>query len=686
MLGTKVTSATTQLKTRLLTLWQKRTVLNGNYGKTLTLLVCWLLAMLVVIAQSGVITKGEDASLDSGWQMAIASTLQQGHILGRDVYFTYGPFSQLLYGLATVFTTSHSAFDSYGLMIVLHSLITITCLAVILMLIPQINWKYTLFVFIGCVVLNIALASFYYRSLFLVLTAVFLGRALAAGTPRHRLTWAASSGLLAFILQLWTFEMGLYAVMSAVTILVVLIGLSWRKLFRKDEILAVKELALILGIFMGIYLAGNLLISLLFKLTSSAYHNLFDYQILSFEVVRGYNYTFGQPWALSNIGTWVLALVIIYLIGTVAWYCRKVASREAYLLFCLLIASLFELKSAITRSDLGHIAYACLPLLLLFLLLGNDWLKAGKNIKVLWASLLLALIITWPMANLESFKVLGQVFDGKVSITGKIKQLTQQNTPGDRILPKDMLAAGDPNKAVLTFPYEYQYGIGFNKKIVAPFLQSYSAHTFSLQQFYIDTIAQNKDNLEIVYGLDGVVSAAIDGVQNVTRLPRIFEYIYNNFELKTHNLYGSGYMLLKARPKRHDMTSLTLSFSLEKTGSALYTYRLNQVARCSMIRLTPIVNYPIASLVGRPNNFLVDLWSQGNKLLETGLVTIETGKPFSTYISLVDPLKFDVYFSNEPVQTRQFDSIQIKYQPSGLFGVDPASLELTRLECINFQR
>ncbi len=68
------------------------------------------------------------------------------------------------------------------------------------------------------------------------------------------------------------------------------------------------------------------------------------------------------------------------------------------------------------------------------------------------------------------------------------------------------------------------------------------------------------------------------------------------------------------------------------------------------------------------------------------MVTIEPGKPFSTYISLVDSTKFDSYFTDEPVQTKLLDAVQIKIQPTGLFGVNPDSVELTKLECINFER
>jgi hypothetical protein len=318
--------------------------------------------------------------------------------------------------------------------------------------------------------------------------------------------------------------------------------------------------------------------------------------------------------------------------------------------------------------------------------LGHDWLRTGKNIKLVWAGLLIALIATWPPANLDSFKTIGQVFDGKISVSSRIQQMFNQDTPGDQIVPKGMLAAADPTKAILTFPYEYYYGLGFNKKIVAPVLQAYAAHTLDLQQYYIDNVALNKANLEILYGLDGVVSLSIDGVQNITRSPRIFEYIYKNFELKTRDLFGKGYMLLKARPERQDMTSASLAFSAEKATSNLYIYRFEEPTRCSMMRLTPKIDYPFTSLFGRPNNFLVEFWSNGKRFLKTGMVTIEPGKPFSTYISLVDSTKFDSYFTDEPVQTKPLDTVQIKIQPTGLFGVNPDSLELTKLECINFQR
>ncbi len=686
MLATRVKSTIIQIKPKLLALWQKRNLLDSNVGKALILLSCVSLGMIVGIVQTGIPTKGEDADLDSGYIMALASTFQQGYILGRDVYFNYGPLAQLINWLATLFTASHSAFDSFALMIVIYRLVSLVSLAGILMLLPQIRWKYTLVVFLGCFVLNIALESAYYRSLFLVLAAVLLARSLAARNRCHRLIMAACFGLLAFALQMFTFEIGIYAVVSAITVIVILAALSWRQLFRKGDLLPVKDLALTLGTLLGVYLLGNLLLSLVFKLTSASYKNLIDYQLFSLDLVRGYNYTFGVPWSLSNIGTWILALVIIYSVGLVIWYCKKLPVQEAYLLFSLLIFSLFELKSAITRSDLGHLAYACLPVLLLFLILGHDWLQTGGSIKLVWAGLFITLIASWPLANLDSFKTLGQVLDGKISVSAKVKQILEQNTPGDQIVPKGVLTAADPAKAILTFPNEYYYGLGFNKKIVAPIIQAYAAHTLNLQQYYIDTMAQNKANLEILYGLDGVNSLSIDSVPNITRSPLIFDYIYKNFEMKTRELFGKGYMLLKARPERQDMVSSTITFGTEKNNPNLYIYNFNEPAKCSMMRLTPKIEYPITSLIGRPNNLLAEFWWGGKRFQKTGMVTIEPGKPFSTYISLVDPTKFDSLFTNELMQTKPVDSIQIKIQPTGLFGVNPNSVELTKLECITFER
>lgn len=686
MLETEDKSIKAQFKTSLNTLWQKKRFFYRDRGKALVLLVCVLVGTIISIARTSAPANGADANLDSGYVMALAATLQQGYVLGRDIVFNYGPLAQIINWMATLFTANHSAFDSFALIIFFYRMLSLVLLAGILMLLPQLRWKFSLFIFLGCMVLNIAFDFTYYRSLFLLVAALLLARALAANTLRQRLILAGSCGLLAFTLQLFTFEIGIYAIISTVVIIAILSLLSWRQLFQNESHLPVNELALTLGTLLGFYLLGNLLLSFYFTLTSPGYNNFFDYQLLSLELVRGYAYTFGVTWELNDISTWILALVIIFSMGMVIWYCKKVPAIQAYQLFCLLVFSLVELKSAITRSDLNHLAYACVPILLLFLILGNNWTPTGWLVKLSWAGLLIALLVSWPLTNLESFKSLGQVFTGQVSVTANVKRILGQNTPGEQITLKGLAAAVDPAKSILIFPHEYYYGLGLNKKILAPTIQAYAAHTSGLQQYFVDKVAENKNNLEILYGMDGVVSLSIDSVPNITRSPLIFEYIYKNFMMKTRDLFGRGYMLLTAAPERQDMVSTPINFTTEQSIPGLYIYRFNVPTRCSLIRLTPKISYPFTSLLGRPNNLLVEFWSNDKRFQKTPIVNLEPGKPFSTYISLMDVTKFDSLFTNENIQTKPLDSIQVKIQPTGLFGVNPDSVELTRLECITFKR
>src|SRR5882672_9315044 len=54
-------------------------------------------------------------SIDTSWWLGLVAMFKQSAISGRDFQFTYGPLGQTVAGLATLVTTSHSAFDSLSI-------------------------------------------------------------------------------------------------------------------------------------------------------------------------------------------------------------------------------------------------------------------------------------------------------------------------------------------------------------------------------------------------------------------------------------------------------------------------------------------------------------------------------------------------------------------------------------------
>jgi hypothetical protein len=133
--------------------------------------------------------------------------------------------------------------------------------------------------------------------------------------------------------------------------------------------------------------------------------------------------------------------------------------------------------------------------------------------------------------------------------------------------------------------------------------------------------------------------------------------------------------------------SQELAFTTQPWNGQLLTLKLNERATCSLLRLTPKINYPIFSLVGRPSQLNVKIWSHGKILQESGLFAIEPGKPFSTYISLMGQEQFYTIFSNTlPVQAKEWDSLQMLPLATAFLSISPSAVDVGKVECISFKR
>ncbi len=667
------------------------------YSKLLAGLAGFFFVLILAISKMYNYDQGTDVGLDADWFMALAYTWQHGQIIGRDIFFTYGPLTQVITYLFTLFNVTGSVFNSFalafwGLMVV--SLVSF-CLAIAL--IKQIGWKYTLFLFLAFTILGLIEESFSYRVWLPVVFAIGLAHTMARSAATRRLIWSGLTGLGIVLLQLFSSDTGIYSITaSLITLLSFTLLAFFSRVLKITGLLRARSYLYMALCLAGGFTAGNLLVSLFFTLSSSNYGGFFDYQSTTIELIRGYNNTFGTEWLLPWTTTIIFTLVLIYTIWFVVIHLTRLKTEQAYLLSSLLVVGVFQLKSAIVRSaDTGHFLLACQPLVFLFLLLGYDWLETGTQKfawleivkrKFVWLGLVVLLVVSLPSTGLQSFEQLAQIAGGKISLSLKLKDSLTHQVPQANIVPAGLLEATDPSKDVLIFPYEYHIGIGLNKKIVNPSIQAYIAHTTLLQEKYVEDLDHQKGQFEVVYGIDKFVSLPIDSVDNITRSPVIFDYIYHNFRLKTPELYGKGFMLLTPTPTRSDLQNTSLPFTSSGSVGTSLRYKLNQAVSCSLLRLTTRVTYPIFSLIGRPNQFNIRVSWGSTVLKKTGVLALKTAEEFSTYVQLFDNNKLLKVFGNEPVQKTKIDNLLISPKPTGLFEVNPSSFELSKIECVNFDR
>jgi hypothetical protein len=664
-----------------------------SYLKAITIIIWMVVTLVEVITVIQPINPQDKIiSLDDSWLIGLPAQLQNGAWSGRDFYFTYGPLWQVITLIGSSLSNSTSIDGSPTINLAI-SIVEIGLIGLSVALIRQLNARHTIILLSVIFVLNFQGAMLFARPMSTVVCILLVQRCLASPSPRNRIIWAVSGGLAFMLAQLISADLGVYTVLGAIAALLffTLASLFKDRLHRPD-LLTPRNYLTILGILVGTYLAANLLTSLVFSLTSPNYQGFFDYQIYNYEIIRGYSYTMsGTVWQLSAITTIALIATIIFVLCLIGFSFTRIAVADIYLLVCLAASALLQLKGITVRSDLGHIMLGTLPLVFLFMIIGLIGNERGWYqhfiFKAAWFALAFFLLAGWPNATLKTITQVGSVVDGSVSLSQQIQKITTGHLPTSNIIPAGLEKAIDPTKAILSFPQDNFIPIALNKPMVGPVHQAYSAFTPALQQKYVSDLERLKNTFEVVYGLDSLSAAMLENVQQVTRVPIIFEYLYRNYTLKTPQVFDGKYVLLKPRTTPTDFVATDLPFEVTKPWDGeLATIRLSKPATCSMLRVTPRINYPIFSLIGRSTQLNVKVWRGGKVTQQTSMVAIEPGKSFSTYLSLIDPDKFyQIFATSQPVQTKEVDSLQFQPLSDVFLSVAPSSVDISKIECITFK-
>ncbi len=651
--------------------------------KTIIIVIWAILTFirLLLVADTGP-TLGTKTTIDTSWIISLPHAFQQGYISGRDFQFTYGPLWQFLCWLVSFGNNSKTSFDDYGLVFLLFNFAGVPFLGLLVGLIKQITWKYALFFFAFISVLQASILTMSVKYILGLIICFLLSWSLNRPTNKARLISAGITGFCCFVGQLIILDLGIYALASCLGILLVYSLLPFfSKRVNKPDLLSSKIYMQMFGVLLGVFVAWNLILSIIFLLTSPNYSNLFLYQILSWETLKGYTYTMGWlEWGLSLSSTVILILLIIYTVVFTAYLWWKLPTNECYFLASALLFSLLSIRGATVRSDAGHILISLIPLMILLPLLGVDWLKKGR-VSLHWCFALMFLLIAVPYSSFTSFTRLMTWMEGNSSLSVKWTTLTTRQTPPTNIVSTEMIAALDPARVTLSFPWDNYIPIGLNEKFIAPILQSYAAFTPTLQEAYVDQLERYKPSLQVIYGLDESIGR-LEEVQQISRVPVIFEYLYRNFEAKYPKLFDKGFLILQPRSTPITLEGDVLAFNTKVSDKE---FTLSTPATCSMVRLRVKINYPVTINLGRPAHLKLSFFDNKKLVASSYIVPIEPGKDFSTYFSIMDPGQFqNIFIKGKPVQTKQWDSLTLEPVTNAFLDIGPTSVVVGKLECLQF--
>jgi hypothetical protein len=654
--------------------------------RAITVLVLGLLAFLQMALIIPVPASYDRLDLDYTWELELQNKLLQGELLGRDAFFTYGPGAQLLYSVSDLLRPDASVIDRGPLTYLVLRLAAVLVLIVTVLAIPRLSAG-GIALFMVVMPLLISSPNFAIRALLGILPVMVLARALALPPGRRRGLVVAGVGLLCFVGQTMTFDVGLLGFATCCALLGVLV--LWTMLRRFVPVFA--PLVLTEGLVAGALLAAgfvllNLVIGAWYMATGPAGQGLLTYQQVSLSAARYYNYIMGARWDLSPLMAMVLLSMAAYCAMAVVRRFPAAPLDRRLLYLGLAVATLVFFKSAIVRSETTKILMSATPLIVLFLLLVADSL-AERRFSFGALCLLLVTIAAWPIpTGVIGLGTLAEAAVRPALIGERLSAVWNHRAPREAIVPPALQQELAPDSAILNFPYENMMAMALGRPNITPFLQPYAAHSLEHQQLYVDRAAPLKDRTEIIYSLDAITSGEVDIIQNVARSPLLFDYFYNNFTLKTGVVHNNGFFVL--RPRRASepaaLPVTPLPFSFEQEGE-LRRVRLERPESCTLLKLTLTVDYPPTALLGRPTTLRTEVRYGEQPVLDRRLPAIEQGRPFSTYLYIGDPREFYRVYDVEPgtASIAVLDQIVITDVAFGPFDVKPRSVRVHDLGCVN---
>ncbi|KAB8143370.1 hypothetical protein F8S13_10150 [Chloroflexia bacterium SDU3-3] len=614
--------------------------------------------------------------LDCSWRADLQYKLDNNQLSGRDFIFTYGPVSQYIFSIGQAITPTGSVADSMPYIYVGPYIVAILALACVLVLSPWINWQGSLLTLTLFIILDVILNM---RALVSIVALVIFSSAIN-GSNRYIKLKSIIAGLVCFLAQTITFDSGIFCAAACTALYAIHLFIYYKENGLSQIKAHIIRILMPYLLFIGTFIALNIGIDIFYVATSNNY-SFFDYQFLNLQLVQAYNYTMGSSWEPDNLFTLVIFSIPVYCVFVLLSIFSGLDKEKRYAYIGLGIMSLLQLKGALVRSDNGHVMIALSPLILLFALLIVENNK--QHLRIIGSLLLILLIGAWPnSAGITTLRLVAELPQNPAALIKHIRDIRSYRLPVDTVVPSELQAKIDRDSHILNFPNENIMAIALGHQNIAPVLQPYSAHNSLLQSMYVHQASAFKDTTNIIYGIDFGMP---DQVDNITRTPQIFEYIFNNFERVDDSLYKKNYFLLKPRKQPIAFPTKAISSATEDSNNGRITINLKEPATCTLVKVRMSVRYPLTSSLGRPTPLSIKLRLKGGDILERRIPAIDVGKEFATYVYVGNAADFPSMFAHngKNADAQIFDSIQFSTTSLGFMSVPPSSFQVGGIDCID---
>lgn len=479
-------------------------------------------------------------TLDFSWNVDIVERLLKGYIAGKDFIFTYGPLYQfvqaipsLLFGVPSYVSVMYFPLILKTVSIIVFFLIASAIakdkndrLVLTLLFLTSINFVSfpdpnnilrILFPFIY---------AFSYHKFIISRSWHYLPSLLILAVPS--------------ILGLYVFD--LFILCFIVTLA---LGILNTLEIEKKRIKLRMERLKIFPVHMCIILLIELIVSLL--LTGNL-----AYLAYSFDTVRSYQFIMNIPLSINYdikfiIFPLLLIILSVYLLKTD----RNIFSKKIILI--LLITSLLQLKSAVIRTDEGHIITATYPSLISSLIIIYFLFKKKANILLALISLMILFaLIPYKSFNSKYYSPENLLLFIESSLSKK-SFFEIYKLPNDYYYTKEdfqifsRLIIENQGK-VMIYPYDNYILNIFNQTYNTLPLQFYQYSSSLVEREAVAKLIENPPKY-IILGVDTKGAVMLDNIPNFSRNPILTQWMLKNYSVKQKR---NNYLILSLDLRKKD--------------------------------------------------------------------------------------------------------------------------------------
>lgn len=671
--------------------------LNSNkqiFQKVLALGIVITIIILVDMHNIHPLLK-ESTQLDPNWNTSPGYLfLHDNQILGRDSIFTYGPLFQLFSVMGAKLHVSESSIFSLHLIYFIQEETALFLLAFSLLLIPFIGWKLAIILIL---LINPAVNL---RVTLLIFSISMLSYSFTVFKRNKRILLGVLVGVLAFVSQIYLFNLGLYAIALTIVlgIFFSLVSRQSKKLsaVKHHQFLKPKEYLYSIAAVLAVYIALNLLLSVVFMSTSENYRSLFQYQELSLSIVKGYTYLMGRPvpWIPPYIRVELLFLGI-FLFGIILTIsrCRELKIEEFYFFMSYFVLAGIMLKSVLIRSDFTHLVIGLRGVYFLGLIvIGHFTTREPMRLrKIALGGIFILFSFFNGLYNPGSF-----IYDLSrlVASPAPFKNFNEAREffPDHETIQENYYLLPEEyqiEEKIIDLGYRNYVAEFYDMELDVPVLQDYATITPDLSNYYIQMIGLEEYPI-ILYEYGFLLDSIFQG----TRYPDLYRFLLENYHAPdTKEIdYQSGFMILEKRDSPNEFVSNLLNFSATKSNQGNISIIFQEPINCKLLEMKLSMKYPpFSTLIGTPGRIQADYYLENilypNRQYKIG--SLATNETFVIYLPTIgrQDLWELFYDGSENVKEHNMMIDRMTLSESLEFSSDPLSIspeiKIHSIACLN---